>query len=115
MTPPPGIAHSILQHRLLQTWEFAGAGGSCQTNLHDGRMLIAARAVALCVLLVISGVGCVLELCQPISLFSVGKLESRQPRTLFTTPVIYPYFDRLEVHLTVAGSADLLPAREPAE
>jgi hypothetical protein len=109
------IAHSILQHRLLQTLEFAGASGSRQTNLHDGRMLIAARAVALCVLLLIPGVGCVLELCQPISLFSVGKLESRQSRTLFTTPVIYPYFDWLEVDLTAAGPADPLASREPTE
>jgi hypothetical protein len=95
------IAHFILQHRLLQTWEFAGAG-----------TLTAAR---LCVLLLILGVGCGLELRQPIGLFSVGKLESRQPRTLFTTPVIYPYFDWLEVDLTAAGPADPLASREPAE
>jgi multidrug efflux pump len=52
---------------------------------------------------------------QPLGLAIVGGLIVSQMLTLFTTPVIYLYFDRLAVRLTGRGPANPLAPAEPAE
>ena len=46
------------------------------------------------------------ELRQPLGLAIVGGLIVSQVLTLFTTPVIYLYFDRLAVRFTGRGTAN---------
>ncbi|MFI8483292.1 MdtB/MuxB family multidrug efflux RND transporter permease subunit [Pseudomonas sp. NPDC078700] len=48
------------------------------------------------------------ELRQPLGLVMVGGLLVSQVLTLFTTPVIYLYFDRLARHLTGRSAAGIL-------
>ncbi len=60
------------------------------------------------------GTGTGSELRQPLGLAIVGGLIVSQMLTLFTTPVIYLYFDRLAVRLTGRGAANRL-APEPGE
>jgi multidrug efflux pump len=55
------------------------------------------------------------ELRQPLGLAIVGGLIVSQVLTLFTTPVIYLYFDRLAVRFTGRGPANRLARGEPAE
>jgi multidrug efflux pump len=60
------------------------------------------------------GTGTGSELRQPLGIAIIGGLAFSQLLTLFTTPVIYLYFDRLAVRLTGRRSSGPL-AREPAE
>jgi multidrug efflux pump len=61
------------------------------------------------------GTGTGSELRQPLGLAIVGGLIFSQVLTLFTTPVIYLYFDRLAVRFTGRGPANRLARGEPAE
>ncbi len=54
------------------------------------------------------------ELRQPLGLAIIGGLTVSQLLTLFTTPVIYLYFDRLAMRFSGRGTAGRL-APEPGE
>jgi multidrug efflux pump len=61
------------------------------------------------------GTGTGAELRQPLGVAIVGGLIVSQVLTLFTTPVIYLYFDRLAVRLGGRPSANAIAAGEGAE
>jgi len=61
------------------------------------------------------GTGTGSELRQPLGIAIVGGLIVSQMLTLFTTPVIYLYFDRLAVRLTGRRPANPLAPGAPAE
>ena len=61
------------------------------------------------------GTGTGSELRHPLGLVLVGGLIVSQLLTLFTTPVIYLYFDRLALRLTGRPAAGPLARGEPAE
>src|ERR1700733_978165 len=61
------------------------------------------------------GTGTGSELRQPLGVAIVGGLIVSQMLTLFTTPVIYLYFDRLAIRLTGRRPATPLARGEPAE
>jgi multidrug efflux pump len=55
------------------------------------------------------------ELRQPLGISIVGGLIVSQMLTLFTTPVIYLYFDRLAMRLSGRRPANPFARGEPAE
>jgi multidrug efflux pump len=61
------------------------------------------------------GTGTGSELRQPLGIAIIGGLVFSQVLTLFTTPVIYLYFDRLALRLTGRRSANPLAPGAPAE
>jgi multidrug efflux pump len=61
------------------------------------------------------GTGTGSELRHPLGIAIIGGLILSQMLTLFTTPVIYLYFDRLALRLTGRRPANPLAPREPAE
>ena len=61
------------------------------------------------------GTGTGSELRQPLGIAIIGGLVVSQMLTLFTTPVIYLYFDRLAVRLTGHRPSNPLAPGAPAE
>jgi multidrug efflux pump len=61
------------------------------------------------------GTGVGSELRHPLGITIVGGLIVSQLLTLFSTPVIYLYFDRLAQRLARLGSTHELPSGEAAE
>jgi multidrug efflux pump len=61
------------------------------------------------------GTGTGSELRQPLGVAIIGGLVFSQLLTLFTTPVIYLYFDRLAVRVTGRRPAGPIVRNEPAE
>jgi multidrug efflux pump len=61
------------------------------------------------------GTGTGSEMRQPLGIAIIGGLAFSQVLTLFTTPVIYLYFDRLATRLTGRRPANPLASGEPAE
>ncbi|HTV38253.1 MAG TPA: multidrug efflux RND transporter permease subunit [Xanthobacteraceae bacterium] len=78
-------------------------------------ILMTTMAAILGALPLMLGTGTGSELRHPLGLTLVGGLIVSQLLTLFTTPVIYLYFDRLAVRLTGAPPANRLIRGEPAE
>jgi multidrug efflux pump len=78
-------------------------------------ILMTTMAAVLGALPLMLGRGTGSELRQPLGVAIVGGLMFSQLLTLFTTPVIYLYFDRLAVRLTGRRPANPLASREPAE
>ena len=78
-------------------------------------IMMTTMAAILGALPLLLGTGTGSELRQPLGLVLVGGLILSQLLTLFTTPVIYLYFDRLAVRLTGRPAAGPLARGEPAE
>jgi multidrug efflux pump len=78
-------------------------------------IMMTTMAAILGALPLLLGTGTGSELRQPLGLVLVGGLIFSQLLTLFTTPVIYLYFDRLAVRLTGRPAAGPLARGEPAE
>ena len=75
----------------------------------------ATTGAILCVLPLMLGNGTGSELRHPLRVSLVGGLIGSQLLTLFTTPVIYLYFDRLALPVTGRGLSSPLAGGEPAE
>jgi multidrug efflux pump len=78
-------------------------------------ILMTTMAAILGALPLMLGTGTGSELRHPLGIALVGGLIVSQMLTLFTTPVIYLYFDRLAVRLTGRPPANRLARGEPAE
>ncbi len=79
-------------------------------------ILMTTMAAILGALPLMLGSGTGSELRQPLGVTLVGGLIVSQMLTLFTTPVIYLYFDRLAIRLSGGrGPANPVPHGEPAE
>ncbi len=78
-------------------------------------ILMTTLAAVLGALPLMLGTGAGSELRQPLGIAIVGGLMFSQLLTLFTTPVIYLYFDRLAVRLSGRRRASPLASSEPAE
>ena len=87
---------------------------AARTRLRPVMTTISAAVLGALPLMVGTGTGS--ELRQPLGIAIIGGLIFSQLLTLFTTPVIYLYFDRLAVRLTGRRPANpLAPRDEPAE
>ena len=78
-------------------------------------IMMTTMAAILGALPLLTGTGTGSELRQPLGLAIIGGLIVSQMLTLFTTPVIYLYFDRLALRLTGRRPANRLASGEPAE
>jgi multidrug efflux pump len=78
-------------------------------------ILMTTMAAILGALPLMLGTGTGSELRQPLGVAIIGGLIFSQMLTLFTTPVIYLYFDRLAQRLAGRRPANPLESREPAE
>ena len=78
-------------------------------------ILMTTMAAILGALPLMLGTGTGSELRHPLGVALVGGLIVSQLLTLFTTPVIYLYFDRLALRLTGRGLSAPLAGGEPAE
>jgi multidrug efflux pump len=76
-------------------------------------IMMTTMAAILGALPLLTGTGTGSELRQPLGLAIIGGLIVSQMLTLFTTPVIYLYFDRLAVQLTGRPPANPLRPRSP--
>jgi len=72
-------------------------------------------AAILAALPLMLGTGTGSEVRHPLGIAIVGGLAFSQLLTLFTTPVIYLYFDRLALRFTGRRPANPLASHEPAE
>ena len=77
-------------------------------------ILMTTMAAILGALPLMLGTGVGSELRHPLGITIVGGLIVSQLLTLFSTPVIYLYFDRLAQRLARLGSTDGLPSGEAA-
>ncbi len=78
-------------------------------------IMMTTMAAILGALPLLLGTGTGSELRHPLGLALVGGLIVSQMLTLFTTPVIYLYFDRLALRLTGRPPANRLARGAPAE
>jgi multidrug efflux pump len=78
-------------------------------------ILMTTMAAILAALPLMLGTGAGSELRHPLGVAIVGGLALSQLLTLFTTPVVYLYFDRLAERLTGERRAPPLAPREPPE
>jgi multidrug efflux pump len=76
-------------------------------------ILMTTMAAMLGALPLMVGIGTGSELRHPLGIAIVGGLMVSQVLTLFTTPVIYLWFDRLSTRLAGEGRSDLGEERAP--
>jgi multidrug efflux pump len=90
----------------------AAIHGACLLRFRP--ILMTTMAAILAALPLMLGTGTGSELRHPLGIAIVGGLAVSQLLTLFTTPVVYLYFDRLAARLTGERAPPLAPGA-PAE